>query len=96
MHIKPEAMGKFLKAAARLRPLVLAEPGCITYTYLKEIQTGNPRQEPYDPNRITLVECWASQADLDVHSASAHMKAFSGEIKDYRNNSSLRIAIPAV
>jgi quinol monooxygenase YgiN len=96
MLIKPEAMEKFLEAVARLRPLVLSETGCITYTYLREIQTGNPRQESFDPNRITLVECWATQTNLDAHLESTHMKAFSEEISDYRKSVSLRIAIPAL
>ena len=96
MNIKPQALDAFLAVAARLRPQVLAEPGCVTYTYIKEIATGNPGQEPMDPNRITLVECWESQAALDAHLATAHMKAFSQEVRDLRVGAALRIGVEAV
>lgn len=44
-----------------------AEPGCLAYAL---------HRDPSDPDRIVLVERWASRAALDEHLASAHLVAF--------------------
>ncbi|WNW13263.1 putative quinol monooxygenase [Pseudomonas sp. DTU_2021_1001937_2_SI_NGA_ILE_001] len=50
------------------------EPGCIQYHMLRDRE---------DPTLFIFFETWASQADLDVHSALPHMKAFFEQRMDY-------------
>ncbi|MDE1169186.1 MAG: putative quinol monooxygenase [Pseudomonas sp.] len=51
-----------------------SEPGCIEYHMLRDLQ---------DPTLFVFYEIWASQADLDVHSALPHMAAFFERRMDY-------------
>ncbi|MDZ7889932.1 MAG: putative quinol monooxygenase [Pseudomonas sp.] len=48
----------------RLKPLVLAEPGCIQYQLLSDEE---------NENKFILIEKWASQAALDAHDITEHM-----------------------
>ena len=73
MMIKPGQMEAFLAECRKIRPLVLAEDGCRMYDYTREINSGSDRQEPIDPNRVTLFEKWESLEALDTHSAAPHM-----------------------
>lgn len=50
------------------------EPGCIEYHMLRDKQ---------DPSLFVFYEVWASKADLDVHSALPHMRAFFEQRMDY-------------
>ncbi|TFF41088.1 putative quinol monooxygenase [Pseudomonas sp. RIT623] len=50
------------------------EPGCIEYHMLRDQQ---------DPSLFVFFEVWASEADLDVHSALPHMRAFFEKRMDY-------------
>ncbi len=56
MIIKKGKMDEFLAECAKIRPLVLAEKGCLMYDYTREIETGSDRQEPFHPDRITLYQ----------------------------------------
>ena len=53
-----------LDAYQRLKPLVLAEPGCLQYDLFADAS---------DENKFVLVEHWASQAALDAHHLAPHM-----------------------
>jgi quinol monooxygenase YgiN len=48
----------------QIKPLVLAEPGCIKYE-LKQIKGSD--------TKFVLVEQWESQAALELHNATPHM-----------------------
>ncbi|MCO7519671.1 MULTISPECIES: putative quinol monooxygenase [unclassified Pseudomonas] len=50
------------------------EPGCLEYHMLRDQQ---------DPSLFVFFEVWASKADLDVHSALPHMRAFFEKRMDY-------------
>ncbi|QXI37874.1 putative quinol monooxygenase [Pseudomonas xantholysinigenes] len=50
------------------------EPGCLEYHMLRDQQ---------DPSLFVFFEVWASQADLDVHLALPHMRAFFEKRMDY-------------
>ena len=54
------------------------------YDYTREIDSGSDRQEPIDPNRVTLFEKWASLAALDTHSAMPHMTEFVARVGPMR------------
>ena len=55
---------------ARVVAATRAEPGCIKYAYAPE---------PGDTGLIHVSEVWESQAALDAHFASAHMKQWQQE-----------------
>ena len=95
MMIKPGQMDAFLAECRRIRPLVLAEDGCHMYDFTREIDTGSGRQEPVDPNRVTLYEKWASLEALAAHSASAHMKEFVGRMVPMRESVVIRTGTEA-
>ncbi|MEY4438954.1 MAG: hypothetical protein RIQ36_418 [Pseudomonadota bacterium] len=53
-----------LQAYKKLKPLVLAEAGCLQYDLFADAS---------DENKFVLVEHWASQAALDAHDVAPHM-----------------------
>ena len=53
-----------IEAFKKLKPLVLAEPGCIQYDLFSDES---------DDNKFVLIEKWASQTDLDAHDKTEHM-----------------------
>ena len=69
MTIKDGGMEEFLELCGRLRPLVLAERGCIGYDYVREKNSLLPIQETVDRDRITLIERWESPEALAAHGA---------------------------
>lgn len=95
MVIKDGKMEEFLKECKRIRPLVLAEKGCLAYDYFKDIQSPLGSQEPVQTNRITLLERWESMEDLMVHSSQPHMKEFLGKVKELRQSVTARVLEPA-
>lgn len=69
-----------IQAFAKLKPQVLAEPGCLQYDLFTDAA---------DENKFVLIEQWTSQATLDAHDLTAHM------VEADRLNQSFR-AKPAV
>ena len=60
--------GKVEELRALLRGLIeltRREPGCVTYELL---------QNTTDPTDFTFVEEWSSEAELDAHLQSAHLR----------------------
>lgn len=64
INTQPGKAGEQIAAFRQLAPLVRAEQGCLQYEL---------SQDRHDPDRFVLLECWASQANLDAHDRSAHM-----------------------
>jgi quinol monooxygenase YgiN len=95
MMIKPGQMDAFLAECRKIRPLVLAEDGCLMYDYTREIDSGSDRQEPIDPNRVTLFEKWESLAALDTHSAAPHMTEFVARVAPMRESVVIRTGTEA-
>jgi quinol monooxygenase YgiN len=95
MMIKQGKMEAFLAECRKIRPLVLAEEGCLMYDYTREIATGSDRQEPIDPNRITLYEKWASTEALDIHSAMPYMTEFVTRVAPLRESVVIRTGTAA-
>jgi quinol monooxygenase YgiN len=90
MRIKPGRMGEFLAACGELRPQVLAEPGCLAYDYTRDTASPRDPQPQLDPDRITLIERWASPGALKAHLETPHMKAAGAKMKDLRASVDLR------
>jgi quinol monooxygenase YgiN len=43
------------------------------------------------PDRVTIVEKWASIDALRAHDTAAHMQAYRGRVKDYVRGKEVRI-----
>lgn len=56
-------------------PNVLAEEGCIQYVPCVDVDTGWPAQA-LDPQRVTVVEKWATMDALKAHGKAPHMADF--------------------
>jgi len=95
MIIRQGKMDAFLAECRKIRPLVLAEDGCLMYDYTREIDTGSGRQEPVNPNRITLYEKWASREALDIHSGMPHMTEFVARVAPMRESVIIRTGTEA-
>lgn len=68
--------GKVEELRALLRGLVeptRREPGCVTYELL---------QNKTDPTDFTFVEEWRSEADLDAHLQSEHLRQARSRLSD--------------
>lgn len=96
MMIKKGKMDEFLAECRKVRPLVLAEEGCLMYDYTREIDTGSPVDEPVDSDRITLYEKWKSIEALEIHSAAPYMDAFVRRVAPLRESVTVRTGVAAI
>ena len=74
-HFKPKP-GKRDEARELLLGFIaptLAEKGCVFYDL---------HENPADPDDITFIEEWDSEADLDAHGQSAHIQAGRKRLPD--------------
>jgi quinol monooxygenase YgiN len=62
-----------LAAFSALAEVTHTEEGCLLYAL---------HREPADPDRIVLVERWASREALDEHLGSPHLLAFRSDSHD--------------
>jgi quinol monooxygenase YgiN len=95
MIIKMGKMDEFLAECGKIRPLVLAEAGCLMYDYTREIETGSDRQEPLNPDRITLYEKWASSEALSLHDGMTYMSEFAARVAPLRESVTIRTGVEA-
>lgn len=89
--VKEGRMSEYLGICSRLRPLVLAEKGCLAYDYAKDIHPSAPNHEPSDPARITLIEEWESPEALSAHNESAHVKEYLPRLRELREGTTIRM-----
>lgn len=80
----------FLAEFRRIVPDVLGETGCLEYGPTVDTKTDIANQN-CDPDRITIVEKWASIEDLKSHLNAPHMLAYRPRIRDFVASSELRI-----
>jgi quinol monooxygenase YgiN len=76
---------KLIAAFEKLRPQVLAEPGCFEYVTAIDLATPLDAQSPLRDDVVMMIEKWESLKHLEDHLAAPHMDAFreanSGIIK---------------
>ncbi|MDR2072372.1 MAG: antibiotic biosynthesis monooxygenase [Spirochaetaceae bacterium] len=89
--IKEGKMEEYLGELKKLRPLVLAEKGCVEYTFAREYQSPIAIQEAVDPNRLTLIEKWETPEALAIHGKAPHMKEFEPRLAPLRVGASARV-----
>ena len=64
IEVQPSKRQQQIQAYEKLKPLVLAESGCLQYDLFADAS---------DENKFVLIEHWASQAALDAHDLATHM-----------------------
>lgn len=75
IEVMPGKRSEQIEAYNKLKPLVLAEPGCLRYELLSDDN---------DENKFILIEKWASQESLDAHDNSEHMIAADAHSPSFR------------
>ena len=70
MQVRPGCREKFATLFNSNRPAVLAEEGCLLYQLCANYDGS-------DPDTLTLIEEWESDAALQAHLEAPHMKAFA-------------------
>lgn len=76
-----------LMAYEKLKPLVLAEPGCLQYELFSDST---------DENKFILIEKWVSQEALDAHDQTEHMVAADARNPTFRAKSATVIKMTAI
>jgi quinol monooxygenase YgiN len=71
--VKDGTAAHFEKAAEALIPPTRNEAGNHRFEFT---------ESQSDPNEFVFVEHWRSQADIDLHFASPHLKAFFAEVQN--------------
>ena len=64
IEVQPGKRQQQIQAFEMLKPLVLAEQGCLQYDLFADAA---------DENKFVLVEQWSNQAALDAHDQTVHM-----------------------
>lgn len=74
---KPGRRAELLALFLRLLPIVRAEAGCIEYRPLVDNDAGlDGARESIGGDTYIVLEKWASEAALDAHAATEHMRKF--------------------
>lgn len=95
IKVKPGARETYLGILKANLPSVLAEKGCMAYVPAVDVESGIPVQVDLRPDVVTLIEAWASLADLQAHLKAPHMLAYREKVKDIVKNISLHVMMPA-
>ena len=63
-------------------PNVRVEKGCIEYAGHIDAADIGPFQAQFGPDRLVVLESWASAEALRDHAAASHMKSYAQRTKD--------------
>ena len=92
---KPGMRDQVLSAFQANVPNVHAEDGCIEYFAAVDTADAGPIQTPVGDDTFVVIEKWESMDHLKAHGASAHMKAYAGQVKDMLAERVIRVLSPA-
>ncbi len=84
-----------IAAFEQLRPLVLAEAGCIEYGTAVDTPTPIQGQGPLRDDVLMVIEKWESVSHLQAHLAAPHMEEFRGTNKSLIASIALAVLEPA-
>ena len=87
IEVMPGKRDVQIAAYEQLKPLVLAEPGCMQYELFADASDGN---------KFVLLEKWASQGALDAHDVTPHMVAADARNPTFRAKPATVIKMTAV
>jgi quinol monooxygenase YgiN len=85
-QIREGCLDEFLSACAEIRPLVLAEKGCLLYEHTQPISFPPGSSDPVDVNQVVLLEIWESDEALARHGQVPHGKAFANRVRHLRHS----------
>ena len=83
-----------IQAFAKLRPLVLAEVGCIEYGTAIDAETPLPPQKKVGADALMVVEKWESIDHLLAHLDASHMHEFRETNSEIISDISLLVLDP--
>lgn len=95
IELNPGTRDKFIAEFKKIIKDVHAEQGCIEYGPTIDADTGIATQAKVGPDKVVIVEKWATLADLKAHSVAPHMTAYRAKVKDYVKGMELRVLTPA-
>ena len=95
IELNPGTRAQYLEAFATIADEVRAKPGCIEYVATVDAPTGLDWQQPTGPDRVTIVEKWASVEALQAHNESDHMKSFRPRLRGFVRGRTISILSPA-
>jgi quinol monooxygenase YgiN len=71
IDLDPDQRDGFIAACRELMDATHQEDGCEHYSFAADLA---------DPGRFHISERWASQGEMEAHSASAHLAGFMGKL----------------
>jgi len=95
IEVAPGRRDDFLAAFAVLAPQVRAEPGCLEYGPMVDVETTIPSQGPARDDVAVIVEKWESIEALEAHLMAPHMLEYRKATKELVRNVTLQILRPA-
>lgn len=95
VELNPGTRERFIAEFKKNVPLVLAEDGCHGYAPVVDTVTGFPTQANIGPDKVCVIEQWASLDALKAHAVAPHMKAYRVAVKDLVKGVSLQVFSPA-
>jgi quinol monooxygenase YgiN len=89
LSVDPADHAAFVAAAANVSARTLAEDGCLQYAFWAD---------PARPGAFLVFESWESEAQLDAHLRTPHLKAFQRSLAEIglRGSSLRRYLVEAV
>jgi quinol monooxygenase YgiN len=90
IQIKKGQVSEFIEIFKSNIPKVLEEKGCIEYVPTVDVATGLPPQE-MNAEVVTIIEKWASVADLMAHLSTPHMQVYREKTKKIVEKMSVKV-----
>ncbi|WP_040214511.1 putative quinol monooxygenase [Clostridium polynesiense] len=78
-RVREDKLQEVLRLTKEMVEKTVKEEGCISYEAYQDIK---------DPGKITMVEAWESQEDLDKHMNSDHFKRLVPLMADFSEGDS--------
>lgn len=91
---KPDCKQAILTELLAIRPEVLLEDGCLEYTPLALRPNALGMEVTNHPNRLTLVEKWASEEHLKRHLETEHFLRYKAATEDLVEAVSINVFEP--
>ena len=95
VELRPGTRDQYLPHFHWVRPLVLAEAGCIEYAAAVDTPTAIRVQLPLRPDVVTIVEKWESLETLTAHLKAPHMDEYRSRVVSFVHNVTLQVLQPA-
>lgn len=76
-------------------PHVHAEPGCLEYGPVTDLDGFGPPQTPVGPDTFAVVEKWESADALRAHAGAPHMKEYAARTRDLLASRVVHVLAPA-